>query len=116
MSANRGRGRRWTAKRPSRGNQQHQNWQLTVRMKRWQTTHVKLPRETIAVRNWNVRTLNQCGKLKELTYSVAKYKWGIIGISETHYKSVARLQQKKGRTLFGSVATTQDNNREWASL
>ena len=54
----------------------------TVRKKRWKVTHIELPRKKITIGTWNVRTLNQRGKLKQLTYAALdKYKLDIIRLS-----------------------------------
>ena len=55
----------------------------TVRDKKLKATHIKLPTENVIIGTWNVRTLNQCGKLKELIYTLDMYRWNIIGLSQT---------------------------------
>ena len=65
-------------------------------------THIKLPTENVIILTWNVRTLNQCGKLKELTYALDKYRWDIIGLSETHFNKCGEI-------------TTEDRHGFWFS-
>ena len=77
---------------------------------------MKLPSENVMIGIWNVPTLNQCGKLKELTYALDKYIWDIIWLSETHFHKIneVRLPQKK-EMASGLTATAEDNNVELAS-
>ena len=46
------------------------------------TDPIRLPREEINIGTWNVRTLYQCGKVKELTHELQRYSWDIIGLAE----------------------------------
>ena len=55
----------------------------TVRKNKPKPTRIKLPTENVIIWTWNVRTLNQCWKLKELSYALAKYRWDILRLSET---------------------------------
>ena len=36
-------------------------------------------RENIAVGTWNVRTLRPAGKLEQLTHTMSRYHWNIVG-------------------------------------
>ena len=100
---------------PQTINTEHFFWDLECPhfKSNYQVVVPRLPRQDITVGNWNVRASNHCEKLKWLTHALDKYKWGIIGLPETHYKEVAKLQQNNDMT-FESAATLKDNNMKSA--
>ena len=61
---------------------------------------------TITTGTWNVRTLNQTGKLKELTHEMERYKWHILGLCETRWKDFRELLTE-GHTLYYSGDQTK---------
>ena len=63
---------------------------------------IKLPSEQITVGTWNVRTLNSCGKVKELECALSHYTWDVIGLCEMRWKG------------FGEM-TTEDGHKIWFS-
>ena len=44
-------------------------------------------RDNTIIATWNLRTLSQVDKLKELTHEVENYNWHILGICETRWKN-----------------------------
>ena len=42
----------------------------------------KLPRQNLKIGSWNVRTLRQTGKLKELCDEASRYRLDIVGVQE----------------------------------
>ena len=43
-------------------------------------------RERLGIGTWNVRSLNMMGKLKEAKRVMERYRLGILGLGETHWK------------------------------
>ncbi|PVD35846.1 hypothetical protein C0Q70_02815 [Pomacea canaliculata] len=46
---------------------------------------IKLPTQGTTIGTWNVRTLFQCGKVKELTHELQRYRWDIVGLAEVRW-------------------------------
>ena len=46
--------------------------------------------------------MNQCGKLKELTYTLDKDRWDIIGLSQTHVKKCGEFTTEEGHGFWFS--------------
>ena len=59
-------------------------------------------RDNITIGTWNVRTLNQVGKLQELTHEIDSYKWHILGLCETRWKNCGEIQTHEGHKLYFS--------------
>ena len=53
-------------------------------------------RNNTIIATWNIRTLSQLGKLKELTHEMENYNWHILGICETRWKTVEKYQRMNG--------------------
>jgi len=73
-------------------------------------TTLKLPTSNTIVGTWNVRTLNQCGKLKELTYELERYRWDIIGLSEVRWLNFGELTTDDGHKIWWSGEEKTHNN------
>ncbi|MGL4418375.1 MAG: reverse transcriptase domain-containing protein [Plesiomonas shigelloides] len=63
---------------------------------------IKLPSQGVTIGTWNVRTLYQCGKVKELTHELNRYRWDVVGLAEVRW------------TGFGET-TTDDGHKIWFS-
>ena len=59
-------------------------------------------REYTSIATWNVRTLSQTGKLKELTHELERYKWHMIGLCETRWKNSGEQLTDEGHMLYYS--------------
>lgn len=57
-------------------------------------------RENITIATWNVRTLAQAGKLKELTHELERYTWHVVGICEARWKNFGEHTTEEGHVLF----------------
>ena len=44
-------------------------------------------RDNTIIATWNVRTIRQVGKLKELTHELENYNWHNLGMCETRWRS-----------------------------
>ena len=47
--------------------------------------HLLSPKLNINIGTWNVRTLHQEGRTELFMHEILRYKWDIIGLSETHW-------------------------------
>ena len=56
----------------------------------------------IGIRTWNVRTLYQEGNLNILLHQLDKFKWEIIGISETHWTETGEFTEEGYKILCSS--------------
>ena len=74
------------------------------------------PYKTIRSRNntiiatWNVRTLIQLGKLKDLTHEMENYNWHILGMCETRWKNSGEVQTDEGHKFYYSGEDDQHAN------
>ena len=59
-------------------------------------------RQALKIATWNVRTLAQTGKLKELEHELKRYSWHVIGLCETRWKSVGENITDDGHVLYYS--------------
>ena len=71
------------------------------------TTSLKLPTETITIGTWNVRTLHQCGKVKELEHALSRYHWDILGLCEVRWKGFGETTTEEGHKLWYSGDETK---------
>ena len=55
---------------------------------------IKLPKNITSIGTWNVRTLNITGKIEELTNELSRYKWDIVGLSETRLSGCRRTNEE----------------------
>ena len=53
-------------------------------------------RHNITVGIWNTRTLRAAGKLQELTYEMARYRWNILGFCEMRWKNFGETTTEEG--------------------
>jgi len=65
-------------------------------------TSLKLPREQITIGTWNVRTLYQCGKIKELEYELSRYKWDIIRLGKVRWTGFGETMTEEGNKIWYS--------------
>jgi len=65
-------------------------------------------RNNIAIATWNVRTLAQSGKLKELTHEMERYNWHIVGLCEARWLHSGVFQTDEGHAFYYSG---QENKR-----
>jgi exonuclease III len=63
---------------------------------------IKLPKEGTILGTWNVRTLYQCGKVKELTHELQRYKWDIIGLAEVRWTGFGETSTDEGHKIWFS--------------
>lgn len=59
-------------------------------------------KDTIEIRNWNVRTLNQDNRIKELVTALKNYELDIFAVTDTKIISVNKLNLEGGMTLLVS--------------
>ena len=71
-------------------------------LRRRQTTRIKLPKDNVTIRTLNVRTLNKCRKLTELTYAFDQYRLDIIGLSESYKKNCDETTTEEGHGFWFS--------------
>ena len=56
----------------------------------------------IVVGTWNVRTLNTPGKLEELTHTLNRYKWNVLGLCEMRWKGMGETTTHEGQKIYFS--------------
>ena len=61
---------------------------------------IRLPKTITSIGTWNVRTLNRTGKIKELTNELSRYKWDIVGLSETRLNGCGELTTNEGHNIY----------------
>ena len=59
-------------------------------------------RNNIVVGTWNVRTQNGPGKVDELTHTMSRYKWNVIGLCEMRWKGMGEKTTHEGHKLYFS--------------
>ncbi|CAM4595985.1 unnamed protein product [Caretta caretta] len=59
-------------------------------------------RDNVTIATWNVRTVRQIGRLKELTYEMEQYTWHLLGISEVIWKNFGEALTEEGHVLYYS--------------
>lgn len=59
-------------------------------------------RTTTNIGAWNVRTMYELGKTKQISIEMKKYKLSILGISETHWTGVGQTKLSTGELLLYS--------------
>ena len=63
---------------------------------------IRLPKTITSIGIWNVRTLNTTGKIEELTNELSRYKWDIVGLSETRLNGCGELTTNEGHKIYYS--------------
>lgn len=63
---------------------------------------IKLPTQGTTIGTWNVRTLFQCGKVKELTHELQRYRWDIVGLAEVRWTGFGESTTDEGHKLWFS--------------
>ena len=63
---------------------------------------IKLPKQGTTIGTWNVRTLHQRGKVKELTHELQRYKWDIIGLAEVRWTGFGETSTDEGHKIWFS--------------
>lgn len=66
------------------------------------TDRIKVARREVVIGTWNVRTLNGWGKLDVLTNELSRYRWDVIGLSETRIKNFGETTSQEGHKLYFS--------------
>ena len=61
---------------------------------------IKLPKKTTTLGTLNVRTLRKFGKLEELMKKLSRYKWDVIGLSETILTGDGELTTEEGHKQY----------------
>jgi len=65
---------------------------------------------------WNVKTLREYGKLKQVEKEMARYNLDIMCLSETRWKENGEIKTQNGNILIFSVLVKIQNIEvEWAS-
>lgn len=65
--------------------------------------HLKIRgRDSITFVTWNVRTLAQTGKLRELTHELENYNWHVVGLIEVRWKNFGEHFTDDGHVLYYS--------------
>ena len=67
-------------------------------------------RENITIATWNVRTLSQTGKLKELTHEMERYNWHLLWLCEARWKNAGDVQTDEGHVLYYSGEENRHTN------
>ena len=65
-------------------------------------TSLKLPSEQATFGTWNVRTLYQCGKVKELEHELSHYRWDIVGLAEMRWTGIGETTTDDGHKIWYS--------------
>ena len=65
-------------------------------------TTYKLPTEKVTIGTWNVRTLHQCGKVKEQEHELRCYEWDIVGLSEVRWTGFRETLTEEGHKMWYS--------------
>ena len=63
---------------------------------------LKLPTLGLTIGTWNVRTLNQTGRVHELTHELKRYKWDIIGLAEVRWTGFGETNTEDGHKIWYS--------------
>ena len=64
-------------------------------------TH-NLPKNDTIIGTWNVRTLYACGKVKELTHELDRYRWDVLGLAEVRWTSCGETTTEEGHKIWYS--------------
>ena len=67
----------------------------------------QLPKEGITIGTWNVCTLYVCGKLKELTHELTRYRWDILGLAEVRWTGFGETVTDEGHKIWFSGDNTK---------
>ena len=59
-------------------------------------------RENIAVGTWNEKTLRPAGKLEQLTHTMRRYHWNIVGLCEMRWKNFGEMSTDDGHKVYFS--------------
>lgn len=63
---------------------------------------IKFVSEQTTIGTWNVRTLYQSGKVKELEHELSRYKWDIIGLCEMRWTGFGETSTESGNKIWHS--------------
>ena len=72
------------------------------------TTTFGMKKDTI-IGFWNVRTLYQAGKLRQLTAEAERYKVDILGVSEVRWNEFGEVKIAAGQTFLYSGKPNEDD-------
>ena len=59
-------------------------------------------RNNKVIGTWNVRTLYTPGELEELTHTLKRYKWNVLGLCEMRWKEMGKTTTHKGHKIYFS--------------
>ena len=60
-------------------------------------------RENISVGIWNVRTLRPDGKLEQLTCTMGRYHWNIVGLCKMRWKNLGEMSTNNEHNVYFTV-------------
>jgi hypothetical protein len=75
---------------------------------KWPDTRMKW---TMKIGFWNVRTLREYGKLKQVEKEMTNYKLNIIGLSEIQWKDNGEIKTQNGNSLIFSDISEDKEHR-----
>jgi len=65
---------------------------------------------------WNVRTLRQYGKLKQVEKEMTRYNLDIMGLSETRWKENGEIKTHNGNLLIFSCVGEEIDHRSGVGI
>ena len=60
-------------------------------------------KETTYIGTWNVRTLHATGTLEVLLHQLEKYKWSVMGLSETRWTDSGEINKDGYKIIFSTL-------------
>ena len=60
---------------------------------------IRLLKIITSIGTWNVRILNRTGQIEDLTNELSRYKWDIVGLSETRLNGCGELTTNEVYTV-----------------
>ena len=79
------------------------------------TVDLLIPKTTIKVGCWNVRTLFQTGRLAQVIHEMKQYKLGLLGITEARWTGAGKTTLATGDTILWS-GRKDNQHREGVAL
>ena len=61
---------------------------------------ISLANRNTTIGTWNVRTLNACGKIYELTHELKRYRWDVIGLAEVRWTGLGETTTDEGHKIW----------------
>lgn len=66
------------------------------------TSPLSLPKNETIIGTWNIHMLFTCGKVKELTHELERYRWDILALAEVRWTSFGETTTEEGHKLWFS--------------